>query len=119
MKTRTITTLVSSLLLCIPFQAAVAESDSVSMQRASGAQLASAVGHYARARSLLIAAVREFDHGLAAANPDILIDSKEWRNSILDRAEDLEKVLAPQPASTERGVYFNPDSRLLGEAFKR
>lgn len=90
-----------------------------SIQRASSAQLASAAGHYARARSLLIAAVREFDQGLRAANPDVLIDSKEWRNSVLDRAEDLEKVLAPQPVATERGVHFNPDSRLMGEAFKR
>ena len=119
MKTKTIFALVSAALLSLPLQASAEGSDSVSLQRASGAQLASAVGHYARARSLLIAAVREFDQGLKAANPDILIDSTEWRDSILDRAEDLEKVLAPQPGTTERGVYFNPDSRLLGEAFKR
>jgi hypothetical protein len=119
MKTKTVIISAASLLFCLSGQPVFAESTPVSLQRATGPELASAVGHYARARSLLIAAVREFDQGLKNANPDVLIDSKEWRNSVLDRAEDLEKVLAPQPATTERGVSFNPDSRLLGEAFKR
>lgn len=119
MKTKAAIISAVSVLLSLSGQPVFAENSQVSLQRATGAELSSAIGHYARARSLLIAAVREFDQGLQSANPDILIDSKEWRNSVLDRAEDLEKVLAPQPATTERGVHFNPDSRLLGEAFKR
>ena len=111
--------IISSAALLFIANPVAAEKETVSLKRAQGEELASAIGHYARARSLLIAAVREFDKGLKQANPDILIDSKEWRNSILDRAEDLEKVLSPQPHATERGVYFNPDSRLLGEAYSR
>ena len=63
-------------------------------------------------------AVREFDTGLKLANPQVLIDVSEWRNDLLDRAEDLEKVLDPQPRASETGVTFQGDPRLLSEAFK-
>jgi hypothetical protein len=96
-----------------------AEDTALALNRAQSEDLATASGHYARARSLLLAAVREFDNGLKYANPDMLIDSKEWRNSLLDRAEDLEKVLAPQPRLTEGGVQFTPDSRLIGDDFRK
>lgn len=95
-----------------------AETRNTSLARASGEELASASGHYARARSLLIAAVREFDRATHYARPDLLVDGKEWRNAVLDRAEELEKVLAPQPRLTEGGVQFSPDTRLLSEAYR-
>ena len=94
--------------------AAEAIEQSALIERASQADVNGAVGHYARARSLLIAAVREFDQGYAKARPDSLINSQEWRANLIDRAEDLERVLDPQPRLSERGVRFNPDSRLMG-----
>lgn len=84
-----------------------------SYEGASGDQLASAVGHYARSRSLLIEAIREFDRGTKIANPDSILNSEEWRNSLVSRAEDLERILAPQPRVSKGGVKFQADTRLL------
>jgi len=86
------------------------------IEAVQGEKLAEAVGHYARARSLLLAAIREFDSGKRIATPDVLIDSAEWRAALIDRATELEKVLDPQPKLTNGGVRYNPDTRLLSEA---
>ena len=91
---------------------------SIGLEKASGERLASAVGHYARARSLLIAAVNEFDKGYKIANPEAILDSKEWRATLIDRADELRKILDPQPRVTRGGVKFDADSRLLNEAGK-
>ncbi|MCB0336183.1 MAG: hypothetical protein KDD62_07750 [Bdellovibrionales bacterium] len=110
------------LVICLSISAFIAplsaEVKPVSLERAQGEKLATAVGHYARARSLLLAALREFDAGLKQANPQVIIDVKEWREDIINRSEDLDKVIAPQPRSTKHGVQFNPDSRLLSEAYR-
>lgn len=84
--------------------------------RASGETLAEAIGHYSRSRSLLIEAIREFDRGMKIAEPNALIDSKKWRTSLVDRAQELERVLDPQPRVSKGGVKFNADKRLLNEA---
>lgn len=86
------------------------------IEAVEGERLAEAVGHYARARSLLLAAIREFDTGKKIATPDAILDSAEWRSSLIDRATELERILDPQPKITRGGVRFNPDPRLLGEA---
>ena len=98
--------------------AVLAPSTGIGLERASGEKLANAVGHYARARSLLIAAVNEFDKGYKIANPDAILDSKAWRGTLIDRAEELQKVLDPQPRVTRGGVKFSADPRLLNEAGK-
>ena len=94
------------------------ETGAPSMARASGEKLAAATGHFARARSLLIEAVREFDQGSKIANPDVLVSSRDWRSSTIDRIEDLERVLDPQPRVSKGGVRYNPDTRLLREKTK-
>ncbi len=103
--------------LMIP-ASSIAEKSKSTIQVVKGQQLSAAIGHYARARSLMIAAIREFDKGLVLGNPAALIDAKEWRNSVIDRAEDLERILAPQPRATKDGANFSPDSRLLSESFR-
>lgn len=90
--------------------------ETVGIERASGEKLAIAVGHYARARSLLIAAVREFDKGYKLANPNVLLDSQQWRSTLLDRTQELDRVLDPQPRASRTGVRFEADTRLLNEA---
>ncbi len=77
---------------------------------------AEAVAHYARSRALLVAAINEFDKGRKLAKPDELLDSRAWRTSLIDRAEDLERVLDPQPRATRGGIKFEADPRLLPEA---
>lgn len=76
--------------------------------------LAIATGHYAKSRSLLLAAIRAFDEGYKLANPDLILDSKVFRNTLISRAKELEHVLDPQPRASKTGVRFNPDPRLLG-----
>ncbi|MFN4896378.1 MAG: hypothetical protein ACK5GN_05760 [Pseudomonadota bacterium] len=77
---------------------------------------AEAVAHYARSRALLVAAINEFDKARKLAKPDELLDSTKWRATLIDRAEDLERVLDPQPRATRGGIKFEADPRLLPEA---
>ena len=75
----------------------------VSLGQASQEETIEATAHYARARNLLITALNEFDKG---------------RNTLIDRAEDLDRVLDPQPRATKGGITFEADPRLLPEAHK-
>ena len=88
----------------------------VSIDSLEGPRLAAAIGHFSRARSLLISAVREFDAGLKIANPDLLMNSDSWRRTVMDQATELDKVLAPQPPAPIGGIKYPADSRLLNEA---
>ena len=91
------------------------ESDSERhrVESAKGERLATSMGHYARSRSLLIEAIKEFDRGRKLARPDSLIDAGEWRASVVGRARDLEVVLDPQPRATKSGAKYGADNRLL------
>jgi hypothetical protein len=95
-----------------------AEARSKSLGAARPEVAAEAVAHYARSRALLVSALHEFDKGRKLAKPDELLDSAKWRNTLIDRAEDLERVLDPQPRVTKGGIKFEADSRLLPEAKK-
>lgn len=86
------------------------------IEQATDAQVKKSQGHYARARSLLIAAINEFDRGTSVANPESLLDVSRFRSTLIDRAEELERILDPQPRTSKEGVRFSPDTRLLGEA---
>ncbi|HMO02721.1 MAG TPA: hypothetical protein PKD37_07075 [Oligoflexia bacterium] len=94
----------------------VNDQPSLTIQRAKGAKLAAAIGYFARTRSLLIAALREFDAGLKIADPSMLLDTERWRASIVERASELERILDPQPIIAEDGVKFKADPRLISGA---
>ena len=66
-----------------------------------------AVGHYARARAMLVRALQEFEEGRKLARPDLLLDSEEWRLSVISRAEELNRVLDPKPRVVKGGVRFS------------
>ncbi len=83
------------------------------IEAAEGETLAKAIGYFARSRSLLIEAIREFDRGTRIARPDAILDSEEWRSSLVSRAEDLERILSPQPRVTKGGVKFDSNTNLL------
>jgi hypothetical protein len=102
-------------LLCLSFSA-MADANSKGLGSARPEVAAEAVAHYARSRALLVSALHEFDKGRKLARPDELIDSTKWRNTLIDRAEDLERVLDPQPRATRGGIKFEADPRLLPEA---
>ncbi len=102
--------------LSLPPSILAAPTAGVAIERASGPTLTKASAHYARSRAMLISALREFDKATQLVNPDALIDSKEWRAIVYDRAEELQRILAPQPRVSESGVRFDPQPGLLGEA---
>ena len=95
-----------------------AETRTASLDQADQETTVEAVAHYARCRALLIAALNEFDTARKIAKPDDLLDPVKWRNTLIDRAEDLERVLDPQPRATKGGIKFSADPRLLPEAKK-
>lgn len=110
--------LLGTFSLLFAAQAGHAEARGVELGRANQEQAAEAVAHYARSRALLVSAIREFDAARKIARPDDLIDPVRWRNTLIDRAEDLERVLDPQPKATKGGIRFSADPRLLPEAKK-
>jgi len=88
----------------------------ISIDEAQSSRLSAAIGHFSRARHLLISAVHEFDAGTKIANPDLLLDSNTWRKEVLRQASELEVVLAPQAAQAKGGIKYQGDSRLLTES---
>jgi len=72
-----------------------------------------ALGHYARARALLVEALAEFEEARAVARPDMLIDPEEWRLMVISKTEDLNRLLDPQPRVTRSGVRFKASKSLL------
>ena len=115
----TILALASALWFTAGAVQARAQDGAVALQKADGETLSAGIGHFARARSLLLAAIREFDLGLAKVNPDMLLDSAKWRETLMERAGEIERVLDPQPRASKGGVRYEPDSRLLTEAIKK
>jgi hypothetical protein len=107
-----------SIALFVTAPVSIAETAGGPLGTASQEQTAEAVGHYARARALIIAAIHEFDRGRRIARPDDLMEPARWRNTLIDRAEDLERILDPQPRVSKGGIQYSPDSRLLPEARK-
>lgn len=90
--------------------------NTLTIERASGDRLTTAVAHYGRARLYLLAAIREFDLGMKAANANTLLDTAKFRGTLVNRSQELERVLDPQPRASNTGVKFSGDPRLLGEA---
>ena len=74
-----------------------------------------AIGHYARSRALIIEALAEFELGKRLADPDMLLDSQQWRMTLDSRAEELNRVLDPKPRITRSGVRYKANSRLIRE----
>lgn len=92
---------------------------SIPLERAKGEKLATAMGYFARARSLLISSLREFDKGLALVDPNALLDSRMWRAGVSDRVDELTRVLDPQPRATKGGIKYGNETVGIGDASKR
>ena len=72
-----------------------------------------AVGYYARTRTMLVEALAEFEQGRKLARPDVLIDSEEWRLTLISLTEQLNRVIDPQPRVTQQGVIFRGNPRMI------
>lgn len=90
--------------------AALAEGEAVF---ASPERSQAAIGHYARARAMLVEALAEFEEARRVARPDMLLDPEEWRLSVISRTEELNRVLDPQPRVTRSGVKYKANKLLI------
>lgn len=96
----------------------VLASEQVKIESASEADLARAAGHWHRARTHMMSALREFDKGNELVNPAAVLDAQAWRSHMLNRIIDIDRVLSPQPRATESGVRYDPAPELLGQKYK-
>lgn len=86
---------------------------------AKGEKLSKAAGYFGRARSLLLAAVEEFDKGVALVDPSALLDIPTWRSGVTTRIDELGRVLDPQPRVSKGGARYEPQQKLLGRKPKK
>lgn len=73
-----------------------------------------ATAHYARSRSLILAAIDEFDKARQLADPSLLLNGDQWRAGLVEKAKQMERVIAPRAREADAGVALPGDSRLLG-----
>ncbi len=90
-----------------------AEPETEGIQVAEGATLSKAVGHYSRARQLLMMALKEFDRGSSTASAETLLDQEQWRIKLGQLADDLTVVISPQPRISKEGVMNDPDIKIF------
>lgn len=93
--------------------AAAGEAGAENARYASESRKNAAVGHYARARSMLVEALAEFEQAKKLARPDMLVDPEEWRLSIVSRTEELNRLIDPKPRVTRDGVRFQANQLLV------
>ena len=87
----TVVCLSTVLLVAATAFNAHADARTAPLGQANREATAEAIAHFARARALLVTALNEFDRGRKIARPDDLLDPVKWRNTLIDRAEDLER----------------------------
>lgn len=71
--------------------------------------------HFIRAKSLLLSALKEFDEG-TKGNQELSMNSAAWRAEIIDRANELERVISPRARMSTTGAKFEAHSELLSES---
>jgi hypothetical protein len=85
---------------------------SVELQDASSERRSAAVGHYSRARTMLIEAIEEFEHARTIARPDLVLNGDDFRAGLIQKIDDLSKVIEPQANVARAGARF--DDRTVG-----
>ena len=88
------------------------------IENADKKTITAATGHYSRARSLLISALKEYDRGVKRADPSSIVNSKKVRNSIIYSARELERLIAPRARKSESGIQYSEEPGLLNEAYR-
>lgn len=96
----------------------LAEDTAESLLTNDPQKLSRGIGHFEKSRSLLLAAIREFDNGYNYVKTDQVLDATAWRKTLLARAEELETILSPKPREIKAGSRYEPDSRILGPRTK-
>ncbi len=80
---------------------------------ASESRANAAVTYYARARTMLVEALAEYEQGKKYARPDMLHDSEEFRLTLISLTEQLNSLVDPQIRITRDGVRVRANPRMI------
>jgi hypothetical protein len=72
-----------------------------------------AVAYYARARTMLVEALAEYEQGRRYAKPDLLHDPEEFRLTVISLTEQLNRLVDPHIRITRDGVRIKGNPRLI------
>jgi hypothetical protein len=103
------------LTVATSIPSAIRANTAIKIEAAKGAELTKASGHWHRARTHLMSALREFDRANELVNPDSVLDAQQWRSHMMNRIVDLDRLLSPQPRASETGVRYEAAPELLGQ----
>ena len=78
-----------------------------------------AVTYYARARTMLVEALAEYEQGKKYARPDMLHDSEEFRLTLISLTEQLNSLVDPQIRITRDGVRVRANPRMIKRKSQR
>jgi hypothetical protein len=90
------------------------DTSSASKESQSAIRITRAVAHFERARSLIAAAIEEFNSGASIADPSAILNPQELRASLAKATSQLESVISPRPRKAVIGIKMKADPRLLG-----
>ena len=93
--------------------ASVSQSTAEAQRYASKQRSNVAVGHYARARAMMVEALKEFEQGRRLARPDLLVDSEDFRLRLVSLTEELNRLVDPKPRVTRQGAVFRANPRMV------
>jgi hypothetical protein len=108
-----------------PQSRAVSASTSTTQTASLGSEYAgpertqAAIGHYARARTLLVEAMKEFEAGREIARPDLILNAETWKAGVSARADELGHIISPQARETSGGARFRESHATLNQNFDK
>lgn len=94
-----------TISLILPLSAAYADADK-----------SRAEGHLSRSKGLLIAALREFDEAMKDMPEKSSLNTTRWRDSVAERAEELERLISPKARETRGGIRYEAYPEFLSES---
>lgn len=88
----------------------------LSSSLADDANRSRAEGHLSRSKGLLIAALREFDEAMKDMPEKSSLNTTRWRDSVAERAEELERLISPKARETRGGIRYEAYPEFLSES---
>ena len=104
--------IIAALSLSFLVFSPVAEAET-SARYASKQRQVAAAGYYARARTMLVEALSEFEQGRKYARPDVVIDSEEFRLTLISLTEQLNRLVEPRMRVSRDGLQVRANPRLI------
>lgn len=72
--------------------------------------------HFTRAKMLMLQALREFDAGVKANPQAGSINSDTWRRTVVNSAQELDRLISPKARESRSGARFEAMPQLLSES---